>query len=63
MDNATYYTQNNGTVYAITVTWPVDNLLLLSYPVPSATTQVFMFGYDTPLNYKYSPGNGKLFYW
>jgi hypothetical protein len=58
MDNVTYYTQNNGTVYAITTAWPDDNMLTLTYPVPTGNTEITMVGYPKVLNYKYDSNNG-----
>lgn len=60
MDNATYYTSTNSSLYAITTVWPNDNMLVLTYPIPTQNTVITMLGYDKQLNFKYTPGKGIL---
>jgi hypothetical protein len=49
------YTLNNGNVYAITLEWP-DEELVLSIPYPSLNSKVNLLGYDKDLKWYYKDG-------
>ncbi|XP_070620217.1 tissue alpha-L-fucosidase isoform X2 [Erythrolamprus reginae] len=51
----TWYTSKGPAVYAIFLVWPKDNVLTLSSPVVSASTQVTMLGFFKPLKWQVSP--------
>ncbi|XP_064028512.1 tissue alpha-L-fucosidase [Pogoniulus pusillus] len=63
MENGTdrvWYTSKEPAVYAIFLTWPQDNILQLSSPIPSQATQVTMLGLAGTLKWQKSPGGGLL---
>ncbi len=45
------YSWNSLPRYAITTSWPENNVLTLSYPVPSASTVIYLLGYQQALQY------------
>ncbi|KAM3829545.1 tissue alpha-L-fucosidase [Vipera latastei] len=51
----TWYTSKGPAVYAIFLVWPEDNVLTLSSPVASASTQITMLGFSKPLKWQSSP--------
>ena len=49
----------NGTVvYAITLTWPSENLLYLRAPTTTSATQVTMLGFNGSLKWKAGQSGG-----
>uniref|UniRef100_A0ABM5ET36 Alpha-L-fucosidase n=1 Tax=Pogona vitticeps TaxID=103695 RepID=A0ABM5ET36_9SAUR len=56
--DSTWYTSRGAAVYAIFLTWPESNVLTLSSPVPSSSSQVTMLGFSGPLKWQESPGKG-----
>nr|XP_020634600.1 tissue alpha-L-fucosidase [Pogona vitticeps] len=54
----TWYTSRGAAVYAIFLIWPESNVLTLSSPVPSSSTQVTMLGFSGPLKWQELPGKG-----
>ncbi len=53
------YTQNNDNVYAITMEWP-DDELILNIDQPSKRAQVSLIDYDGELNWSYSDGKMRI---
>ncbi len=47
------YTSNEGNLYAITMEWPGDELILPDMPEPKSGTLIRMLGYDHNLNWEY----------
>jgi len=52
-----WYTSTAKSVYAIALSWPEDNLLVLSVPVTNSDTIVFMLGLQQPLKWA-APNSG-----
>lgn len=47
-----YTTSDDGSVYAITLDWPLDNQRTLTMPIPKATTEVAMLGCSKPITWR-----------
>jgi len=53
-----WYTSTDKSVYAIALSWPENNQLVLTEPVTSSDTTVFMLGLDQPLKWVSSGPSG-----
>jgi len=47
-----WYTSNGDNVYAILLSWPSNNQVVLTEPVPSSSTTVTMLGYSGPVKWR-----------
>ena len=52
------YTSQSGSVYAIALDWPANNVLSLGAPVTTSQTTVNMLGYAENLKWKARGGSG-----
>lgn len=53
-----WYTQNAPNVYAILLSYPQNNTVVLGAPVTTPSTKIFMLGYQNALNWIPRQGSG-----